>query len=356
MQLVRPIHCDKDLLMRYDTVIIGAGPAGIALGIMLQREGLSVVVIDKCIFPRDKLCGGLLTKKTQTLLKSIVGDTDEFFKDIPHKKIEYTNVVTEGGAIRYKNRFDPCIIVNRNSFDNALVCRYKQLGGVIHEGCRISEVDYSENKLKLSDGRTLSYRFLIGADGVYSSIRKFVDPHYKPDGLCFESYIGNESLELRKDTIYLFYNSYKYGYGWIFPRDNDFVAGFGGTTDVRRQIAQLDSIVKLLGISAKYKSMYLPFGHFVRQPINGNVLLIGDAAGLVNPITGEGFFYAFLSAKFAYCHVTAKKPGKAFINRMKSIHYRIIILRFIRPIFYIALLRNIWFSIRWKKIGKVSFP
>ncbi|MCL2877306.1 MAG: hypothetical protein FWF13_00835 [Acidobacteria bacterium] len=317
---------------------------------MLQRKGHSVAVVDKCFFPRDKLCGGLLTKRSQTFLESIIGDTDVFFKDIQWKQIDHINVVTKNDTVQYKKRRNPFLIVNRKSFDNALVRHYKSLGGVMYEGCRIHEIEYDKNRFALPDGRILSYRFLIGADGVYSSIRKFVDPHYKPNGLCFESYINNENLLLDKDAIYLFYNSYKYGYGWAFPRDVDFAVGFGGTIDVDKQILQFDSITRSLGISAKYKSMYLPFGQFVRHPVKENVLLIGDAAGLVDPITGEGIFYSFLSAKFAYYHVMSKKPDSAFIYRMKGIHCRIAVLRFLRPFFYcISSLRNIYFSILWKR-------
>jgi len=343
--------------MHYDIIIIGAGPSGIVLGIMLQQKGLSVVIIDKCFFPRDKLCGGLLTIKSQTFLKSIVGDTDGFFKDIQGKRIEHINVVTKNDIMQYKKRFNPFIIVNRKDFDNALVLRYKSLGGAIYEGCRVQEIDYSNNNLKLSDGCMLSYRFLIGADGIYSSIRKFVDPHYKPDGLCFESYIDDENPDFNKNTMYLLYNSYKYGYGWIFPREGDFVAGFGGTIGIHKQSSRFDSIIKSLGISAKYKSRHFAFGRFVKHPIKENVLLIGDAAGLADPISGEGISYAFLSAKFAYRHVTAKKPNNAFIYRMKGIHYRIAIICFLRPFFYcLTPLRNLYFSIIWKKIGRLPFP
>jgi len=258
--------------MHHDVIIIGAGPAGIMLGIMLQQKGHSVIIIDKCFFPRNKLCGGLLTKRSQTFLKSIIGDTNDLFKGIQAKQIDHINVVTNNDMIQYKKRRNPFLIVNRKNFDNAMVCHYKSLGGVIYEGCHIREAEYNKNRLELSDGRILSFRFLIGADGVYSKIRKFVDPHYKANGLCFESDIDDENLSLSKDTMYLFYGLYKYGYGWVFPRNGDFAVGIGGTIDVKKQISQLDSITGLLGISTKFKSLHFPFGKFVRHPIKENVL------------------------------------------------------------------------------------
>lgn len=330
-------------------IIIGAGPSGISLAIMLQQRGFSVVTIDKRRFPREKLCGGVLTSKSCRFLNALFIGNNVQIQEILGPKIQRINIITKKRTMKFLKRRNPYHVIDRKKFDHGMVEYYKGIGGILYEGCSILKYNYKNSTLVLSNGITLSYSYLVGADGVYSSIRRYVDSDYYANGICYQNKVEDELLALDKDTIYLFYDLYKYGYGWIFPRVDGFIFGIGGQTDTNKQLSEYNRLAATLNIPNVYKTMHLPFGHYVKQPIRNNVLLVGDAAGLANPITGEGIYYAFLSAKYAYRCVTAQK-SRRFLIKIKLLHIRIKLLCLLRPLYYNGIFQKVYFPIVWKRL------
>ena len=338
--------------MHFDVTIIGGGPAGIALGIMLVEENYNVCVVDKAVFPRDKLCGGLLTKKTVSLLSNIL-KIPNVLSGVQHQSIDHIHVIANGWDTFYRKRKNPYAIVNRVDFDSFLVDYYKSLGGIIWEGTKIEEIRTEARFITLSNKTVISYDFLVGADGVYSSVREHVDANYKANGMCFENYIDKDSLTLDKDSIYLFYGLKRYGYGWVFPRIDDYVVGVGGVTGNNKDLTQFKKISELLNISDTARGRHLAFGEIVKQPLIDNIILVGDAAGLVDPITGEGLYYALLSAKYAFLHITQASIHINYLKNIKKIHKKILLYRIFRPLFYNAFFQKMWFGIIWKRISRI---
>ena len=140
---------------RCDTVIIGAGPAGMGAAIPLIRNGASVCVIDRTTFPRSKTCAGLVTGKTYRLIKDIfegaVPDDLFCFTSDTVRLFRRTKLLVSA-PLEHSVR-----LVDRVHFDNALVEEYKRLGGVLREGENKTVVDYENSRLTLKNGDVIVY-------------------------------------------------------------------------------------------------------------------------------------------------------------------------------------------------------
>lgn len=289
--------------MKYDVAIIGGGPAGSSLGNLLQKASISCCIIDKEKFPRDKLCGGLITRKTMI-------NISRNFEELDLDAIG--GVLTNEVSLYYNNE---CIsevnanieflLVDRINLDNELVNQYKKAGGVLFDNTKILEIAYNDNCILLQDGRKIYYRVLVGADGVYSKVRKYVDVDYKPDGFCIEVSVDKKDLDYIGSRMQIYFGVVEDGYGWVFHKKDKCVIGFGvmiknNSVNYSELFAKFCKQIGLDVNKCKIKSMHIPYGRYVNVPIKDNVLLIGDAAGLVDPISGEGLYYATQSAEMAY--------------------------------------------------------
>jgi len=340
----------------YDVIIIGGGPSGITLAFSLLQSHYSTYVIEKSRFPRDKLCGGLMTRKSVDLYTDIWGK--DIFDEVPHIKTD--KVIVHTGLTKcaiYRKRRNPYIIVDRKIFDARLVNRFKNAGGNIKEEERKYKVDYDKKTIIMEDGSILGYRYLVGADGVYSVTRKYVDPSYIiPDGICLQTYHSDRIETFNPLSIHLYYGLLDVGYGWQFPREDGFLTGAISQVhngDIKGAYA---AILKLAGIKPNRppQAMHIPFGKYVKTPMRNEVYLVGDAAGFVNPITGEGLYFAALSAKLACREIVnsikRKNYTSFYCQRAKQIQWSIRVFMLLRKWFYNDRVRKIWFGLIWKKL------
>ena len=306
--------------VKYNTVIIGAGPCGSACGITLQRRGVSCCVIDKAVFPRKKTCAGLVTGKTYRLVNKLFGeeDTDGLFCDST-SKIRLFKGTDELVNAPLKS---PVRLVKRYDFDNALVRRYKSLGGVIFEGETIRRIDYGANKIHLKSGKTVEYKYLVFADGALSMSRKKLG--LKKEKLAFgiEAYIPREKLST--DSIDIYFEYIDGGYIWVFPHGDTVCAGavnqYKKGVDYKEILSDflLDMDVKPNEIN--YVGAFLPYGEVVNQnKLPENVLLAGDSAGFADPISGEGLYMALRSGINAAQAMQSKNPKSVYLDSVKPL-------------------------------------
>jgi len=278
---------------KYDVVIIGGGPAGASLGYILKSNNISCCIIEKSLFPRRKLCGGLVTNKTALLYKKI------FREELSNYKMKTNNVSM---YYKYKQLTTvktevPFYLVDRESFDYDLINKYKSIGGILFEKTTVKSVNEKESIINLSTGTAIEYKYLVGADGANSFTRKYVDKNYKPNGFCVEI---NEPIKSINDELQLHLGILNSGYGWIFPKNDILTVGYGGILSKNKQLTQnFDIYLENVGIKRTQRIMgaYIPYGKYVKVPYKNNIFLTGDAAGLVDPISGEGLYFAMLSAK-----------------------------------------------------------
>jgi menaquinone-9 beta-reductase len=304
-------------VLQSDVLIVGAGPSGSYLAMSLLKSGVSVTIIDKAVFPREKLCGGLVTHKTMEVLKEafesagdyLEGETFSDMVRIFHKGNEISGIRSEK-AFR---------LVNRSAFDAHLLSDVKKCGAVVYEGESVESID-PENGILRTKSRTFRYRTLVGADGANSVVRKLIDKGYRPNGFCLEVDIPNAM----QDSIDIHFGFSSNSYGWVLPKNNSTTIGVGGSKckHIRKDFEKLmddagflksEDIAYTLDSSGKkvissvagqkVRGAFIPFGDIVPVPAKSfggtDVLLVGDAAGLVDPITGEGLYFAFMSSRHA---------------------------------------------------------
>ena len=284
--------------MKYDVVIIGAGPGGVAAAHNFINNGVSCILIDKQKFPRNKLCAGGVTNKAFELMKSL--KLEEF---------DIRNVVVSEGAslyLEYEHIADIkakglTYLVDRFEFDDYLVNQYKQKGGKLLEGRKVVNIDMENNIIILDGGEVIKFKYIIGADGVVGITKGLVDENIKANGFCLQIEIDRGQFNYEGNNMSLYYGVIPQGYGWIFPKKKTLTVGFGGDYDKNLNYhEEFEKFLSKLGISydkRNFRGAMLPFGEYIKNPINKlkNLLLVGDAAGLVDPITGEGIYFAMLS-------------------------------------------------------------
>ena len=299
--------------MYYDVAIIGAGPAGISAAHNLINNNISCCLIDKQEFPRNKLCAGGVTGKTFELIKSL--NLDEEFKG--ENTIISKNVSIHLG---YKHISDiQCkdltYLVDRFEFDEYLVKQYEKKGGILLENTKVKKIDTKSNTIILSNNEIINFKYIIGADGAVGITHNLVNENIKANGFCLQVDIDKEDAKYYNDNMSMYYGILPYGYGWVFPKKHHLSIGFiGNYNEDTDYITEFERFLNNIGIScdkSKFKGAFIPFGEYLKNPINNdkNLLLVGDAAGFVDPITGEGIYFAVLSGI---------KASESIIKAMKN--------------------------------------
>lgn len=293
----------KDLSKRsYDVIIVGAGPAGSTLGYELARKGVGVLVLEKERIPRYKTCAGGITVKTARLLDFDIGSVTQ---DV----VQGARVVYKGNRAFTKSYDKPLIyMVMRNDFDYLLAQRAREAGAVLIDDEKVCRIDATAQGVNVTTTHnTFTGRILAGADGARSTIASGVGLMHNVDfGIGMEAEISVSSQRLvqweRLMGISLGY--IRGGYGWVFPKKSHLSVGVGGPF---RQAKGLKSgyqaVLKSYDLQSnpvvRLRSHYLPVRRKGEAIRSKRCLLLGDAAGLVDPLTGEGIYNAIKSAQIA---------------------------------------------------------
>lgn len=293
----------------FDLLVIGAGPAGAAAAYRGRALGLSVALIDRARFPREKLCGGGVTGRAWSHLTEVFGDVPS---DLFH---ETSRVHLVAGAVTLGEMPEAPVIrmTMRQEFDAHLRDLAIGAGAVDFCGQRIADLDLTTNTALLANGARLRGRVIIGADGVNSPVaRQVFGRSHDPAQVAFAMEVevkGDPGPHVELDLAAL-----PFGYGWDFPKRGGRTLGIGGRADLNPDLrATFEDWLRKRGYDPadfKIKGHHLPFGDFRRHPGRGAVLLAGDAAGLVDPVTGEGIGWAIYSgAKSADAAAEAIRMG-----------------------------------------------
>lgn len=305
-------------------LIIGGGPAGSSCGITLQKAGVDCCIVDKAKFPRVKLCAGLFTHKSQKSLLDILGAEDyadamsqvlvskeeEFGLWLRDKQLVSSmqpETAQRVGVPQDGTGWDGHIhLVDRPAMDNYLLRYYQRLGGKLIEGDGLKDMDFAQKTATLSSGQIIHYQYLVAADGAASRIEHQLqkyDKTFQPKGMgmttCLEINVDREDLDKR--GVHIYFEAIPKSYAWLFSKGKKVCLGIGKLDSVEADIQQcMRDFCTMIHLQhpEKYplKGALLPFGNVMKQPLwKDHVLFVGDAAGLVEPLTGEGIFYALQS-------------------------------------------------------------
>ena len=287
--------------MKNKIIIVGAGPAGISTAIKLKQNNIDCLLIEATKFPRNKTCGGGLTQKSIKLIENLLN------KKIPENII---NNKTNKFQLTNNNKILNSIILNNNFYltdrinlDNWLINEYKNMGGNLLENTKVITINTKKSTIKCSNNKEFSYDILIGADGTNSTVRKYICQSNYKKALGIETLIPINDLNIKKDTIILDIGILNDGYLWIFPEKNFYNVGLATTYSKKGKLNYQSILKNYLAKNFNYnkniniKGAFLPYDKCHNKYIKkiDNIFLIGDAYGLIDPLTGEGIYYALQS-------------------------------------------------------------
>jgi len=305
--------------MKYEVVVVGAGPAGSTAAKFLSESGVNVLLVDKSKFPRDKPCGGGLPLRVFNRFSYIKKDLIDSYS---YATFAYSP------SLKYHmelERNEPLIaMVLREKFDYELLKIAMESGTNFIEGKIVQNIKITENSAKifLNDGTAIESEIVIGADGVWSTIAKKTGlrADYKNICIClFEEYNLDKKIldrffgEKRTCHIHLSVNK-TVGYGWVFPKKehlNIGISEFRHAKDSNKSKSTIkenyETYIRILKESniiprnlkkENCRGAALPT-YPLEKTYSDRVILCGDAAGFANPMTGEGIYHAMVSGKIA---------------------------------------------------------
>jgi len=318
------------LVQKVSICILGAGPAGAAAALQLNRYGIACTVIDKAVFPRDKVCGDGLSGKVITLLDRIDPAIAIRLNQLQAKQdsMGVTFIASNRAALNipYRLRQDglaPSFVCRRIDFDQFLVDEMKQCAHIeLIEGQSIDHYQLTDTGYFLTSKQNdfrLEAQLLIVANGAHSGFTKEIAGiHMDPGHFCagLRAYYKNVGGLDKDGHIELhFLKSVLPGYFWIFPLpDGSANVGIGMLSEVVRRkkinLKQLlqDTIAADPILKHRFKDAELcgtidgyglPLGSKKRRLSGDRYMLIGDAGHLIDPFTGEGIGNALYSGRFA---------------------------------------------------------
>lgn len=345
----------------FDVLIVGAGPAGATAAFILANSGYRVGLIEKKRFPRFKLCGGLLSRKTIKLLEDIFNtDLDDLSADgvIHYQSNAYGVGDENGNLLRGKLSF-PFHFVNRNLYDLQWLQKATAAGATVFFEESAVSIDFADGKISTQTGKHFWGRFIIAADGVFSHIRSVLSRQGLINGrsmqdiaAALEIFVPREALSRRADYPNIYYGFAPWGYAWSFPGPQYQILGI---CTLKRKLRRpltfcFNDFLKAQGVSAelfpKAKGFGLPYGNYLHKAGYKNLLLIGDAAGFADPFFGEGIYYAHKSAQLA---CAAIKESFSRPQAAVTLYNQLLKRPVITELKYAKMLRRILFSLpkRW---------
>lgn len=291
------------MLLECDVAIIGAGPAGVAAGIELKRAGVDCCIFDKAVFPRNKLCGGLVTQKAIELLSDLL--SEDFPQSLIKNRTTHVDIEQRGATISKLDCSMPFTLIDRYEFDSWLVEKYKKLGGRIFEGAQVIKIIDISRSILLDNGDRVAFKYLIGADGAKGISAKHVGNGNRLMALGIETNLAADVIKYHSYTIKLDVGYLPDGYVWTFPKGDLVTIGLACTQN--REIDYVAILKKYLKEIYGYngpvniKGAFLPYGKHSATIVNKdyNFFLVGDAAGFVDCVTGEGIYFAIKSGILA---------------------------------------------------------
>jgi geranylgeranyl reductase family protein len=287
---------------RFDVLVVGAGPAGSTAAYRLAREGASVLLADKARFPRDKPCGGGLTMRAVRLLPFPVDPVVEDRTTRVRFGLDFNR--------RFERRLEEPLVLmtQRSRLDAYLVEQAASAGAEFRDATRVTDLNVSGDRVEASvNGVKIAANHALLADGANGvSARAAGLDDGRDYGVALEANVpyGVVAEEDYRGLLCLELANVPGGYGWVFPKGDHINVGVGGwQREGPRLRNHLARFCREYGIPEEsledVRGYRLPLLHARARLAKGRVALLGDAGGLVAPLSGDGIYEAFLSAKLA---------------------------------------------------------
>jgi geranylgeranyl reductase family protein len=345
--------------VKFDVIVVGGGPAGSCAAYGLAQAGAKVVIVDDS-HPREKPCGGGVTARALALIGSSVAEIPDAVA------IDSASFAHADPTALVELGTDPArlAIVSRKTFDATLLARAERAGACLQRSRAISiELTNISSTVVTREG-VFHAPWVIGADGPSSLVRKQVSaPFARADLSIASGYFvrGSTSRQIEVEFV-----NEPSGYLWNFPRTDHLAVGTCAQADVTTS-------AQMFTLTSAWLDRHVPSGERHRYswpipslrasslarecPAGAGWLLAGDAAGLVDPITREGIYFAMASGDAAAAAIVSERdPSARYTERLRDTIYAELILaarlkaRFYRPGFIALLISALQRSPRIRRI------
>jgi geranylgeranyl reductase family protein len=290
------------LKQSYDVVVIGAGPAGATLAYELAKKGIGVLVLEKEKLPRHKCCAGGVTSKAAKLLDFDISGVAE---DVVY---EITFTFNLGNPFLGQHSEPLIYTVMRDAFDHFLMQRAQRPGAVLMDGQKVMQIQVSGHSVEIFTADSIfRSRLVVGADGAYSIVARELSMDRSLEYITAiesEIVVAEDDLAKWKSRVRVDLGVIPGGYAWVFPKRGHLSIGAGCHASKARYLNRnYQKFLNSLSIGnytiARSSSHLIPTCTEGRLVWQDRALLLGDAAGLTDPLTGEGIYNAIQSAQLA---------------------------------------------------------
>jgi geranylgeranyl reductase family protein len=283
---------------RFDAIVVGAGPAGSSTAYRFARAGARVCLLDRARFPRDKPCGGGLTLRAVRQLPFSVEPVVEDRVATLELGVGYRRSCSKTGRVPW------VLMTQRRRLDAFLSERAAEAGAELRDGVKATEV--RPDGTVLAGAERLEADVLVGADGANGVSGRALGPQGHTLGVALEGNVGHEHVpaERFRGRAVVELGVVPGGYAWIFPKGDHVNVGVGGWgSEGPRLRERLRELCAAYGLNQSHvrelRGHRLPMRGATHRPVRDRLLLVGDAAGLVDPLSGDGMYEAFVSGRLA---------------------------------------------------------
>jgi geranylgeranyl reductase family protein len=283
-----------------DIVVIGGGPAGLTAARVAAAAGADTMVLERARHPRYKTCGGGLIGASLAALP---------FAPPARDRVDRLVLTLRGGSLVARTATGPLLaMVNRSEFDAALCDAALAAGARVEQNATVRAVEQDAGgvRVRLADGRSVRARTAVGADGSSGVSARHVGVTFDQVdlGLELELPVDGERQQRWRHRVLLDWGPMPGSYAWVFPKDDTLTVGViaarGQGEQTRRYLAEFVRWLELDGTVPRQDSGHLTRCRADDSPLRRDrVIVAGDAAGLMEPMTREGISYALRSGALA---------------------------------------------------------
>ena len=358
---------------QFDAIVVGAGPGGSTTAYRLAAAGRSVLLLDRAEFPRDKPCGGGLTLRAVKLLPFSVEPVVEARVEAMRFRVGFRS------AFERRCRGPVVLMTQRKRLDHFLVQQAQAVGADFRQSTKVTAIEPDDDgvTVRWAEGEARA-AVLVGADGCNGVVPKLLGlgGDYT-HGVALEAnvpYAGDEEARYRGAAV-IELGTVPGGYGWVFPKGDHFNVGVGGWEEegprLREHLADLCRAHAVeSGRLADTRGYRLPLRRPDSPLVRGRALLVGDAAGVVDPLTGDGMYEAIVTGKLAAEAIVDVLEGRTADLEPYAVAVRralgplaaaswgakVAFDRFPRATFLLARVPLVWRAVEGLMRGELSHP
>jgi geranylgeranyl reductase family protein len=287
----------------WDVLVVGGGPAGSTAAHRLARAGVRVTVVEKAHLPRYKTCGGGVVARA---IRSLPAEV----RDVFERNCQGAELFVSGTDLRFSTRrAEPMIAMTmRAEFDFRLLTAALEAGARVQADCEVMDVIPRSDGVEVkTSGGLLRAAFLIAGDGALSLVARkagWSEPPALAPALECEVHVAPKAFGRFAQAARFDVGAVPRGYGWVFPKKEHLSIGVLAMRRGRIDLpAMFERYAKLIGLGEirrlERHGFVIPVRPRREGFVKGRVLLTGDAAGLAEPVTGEGITFALQSGHLA---------------------------------------------------------